>query len=164
MFPCYARTAQSSHSDFGSSGGGSSSSSSSGRVVVAVVAPPATVVVTIIIMSAYAMSYRASFAWCVCVYVCVLGGDRLPPPHSSVETSLGRGNYVPRRMHAWSGQEQILVSWCFKPRQPQRITSGLKETFMKRYVVERTNKAEIRPEEQSEKSESCRENLRRKYS
>ena len=29
---------------------------------------------------------------------------------------------------------------------------------MKRYVVERTNKAEIRPEEQSEKVESCREN------
>ena len=30
---------------------------------------------------------------------------------------------------------------------------------MKRYVAERTNKAEIRPEEQSEKVESCRENL-----
>ena len=67
---------------------------------------------------------------CVCG-----GGDRLPPPHSSVETSLGRGNYVPRRMHAWSGQEQILVSWCFRPSQPQRITSGLRETFIKRYNV-----------------------------
>ena len=30
---------------------------------------------------------------------------------------------------------------------------------MKRYVVERTNKAEIRPEEQSKKAERCRENL-----
>ena len=30
---------------------------------------------------------------------------------------------------------------------------------MKRYVVERTNKAEIRPEEQSKKTESCRGNL-----
>ena len=30
---------------------------------------------------------------------------------------------------------------------------------MKRYIVEWTNKAEIRPEEQSEKAESCRENL-----
>ena len=30
--------------------------------------------------------------------------------------------------------------------------------FMKRYIVERTDKAEIRPEEQSEKAESCREN------
>ena len=27
------------------------------------------------------------------------------------------------------------------------------------YIVERTNKAEIRPEERSEKTESCRENL-----
>ena len=30
---------------------------------------------------------------------------------------------------------------------------------MKRYIVERTNKAEIRPEKQSEKAESCREDL-----
>ena len=52
-----------------------------------------------------------------------------------------------------------LVSWCFKPSQPQRIISGLKETFIKRYTVERTNKEEIRPEEQSEIAESCRENL-----
>ena len=33
------------------------------------------------------------------------------------------------------------------------------ETFTKRYTLERTNKAGIRPEEQSEKAESCRENL-----
>ena len=51
-----------------------------------------------------------------------------------------------------------LVSWCFKPSQPQKIISGLKETFIKGYVVERTNKAEIRLEEQSEKVESCWEN------
>ena len=44
-------------------------------------------------------------------------------------------------------------------RQPQRIISGLKETFIKRYTVERTNKAEIRPEEHSEKAESCWEDL-----
>ena len=31
---------------------------------------------------------------------------------------------------------------------------------MKKYTVERFNKAEIKPEEQSEKSECCRENLR----
>ena len=31
------------------------------------------------------------------------------------------------------------------------IISGLKETFIKRYTVERTNKAELRPQEQSEK-------------
>ena len=36
---------------------------------------------------------------------------------------------------------------------------GLKETFIKRYIVERTNRAETRPEEQSEKLESSRENL-----
>ena len=50
-----------------------------------------------------------------------------------------------------------LVSWCFKPSQPQRIISGLRETFIQRYTVERTNKAEVRPEEQSEKAASCRE-------
>ena len=37
--------------------------------------------------------------------------------------------------------------------------SGLKETFIKRHMVERTSKADIRPEEQSEKAESCWENL-----
>ena len=38
------------------------------------------------------------------------------------------------------------------------IVSGLKKTFIKRHIVERTNKAEIRPEEQSERTASCREN------
>ena len=32
--------------------------------------------------------------------------------------------------------------------------------FQKRYIVERTKEAEIRPEEVSEKTESCRENSR----
>ena len=40
------------------------------------------------------------------------------------------------------------------------MISGLMETFIKRYIVERTNKAEIRPEELSEKTEICRENSR----
>ena len=35
-----------------------------------------------------------------------------------------------------------LVSWYLKPSQPQKIISGLRETFIKRYVVERINKAE----------------------
>ena len=52
-----------------------------------------------------------------------------------------------------------LVSWCFKPSQPQRIISGLRETCIKRFIVERTNKAELRPKEQNEKAESCREKL-----
>ena len=47
------------------------------------------------------------------------------------------------------------VSLCFEP----EIRSGLKETFIKRYIVERTSKTEIRPEEQSLKTEGCRENL-----
>ena len=33
------------------------------------------------------------------------------------------------------------------------VTSGPKETFIKRYIVQRTYKAELRPEEQSEKAE-----------
>ena len=37
-----------------------------------------------------------------------------------------------------------LVSRCFKPCQPQRIISGMKETFRERYIVERTNKAETK--------------------
>ena len=56
-------------------------------------------------------------------------------------------------------KERERESWCFKPSQPQRIISGMKETFIKRYIVKRTNKAEIRPEEQNEKAESCWENL-----
>ena len=51
-----------------------------------------------------------------------------------------------------------LVSWCFKPSQPR--ISGLKETIIKSCIVERTNKAEMGAEEQSEKAESCRKNLR----
>ena len=52
-----------------------------------------------------------------------------------------------------------LAGWCFKLSQLKGILSGLKETFIKRYTVKRTNKAEIRPEEQSLKAESCQENL-----
>ena len=54
----------------------------------------------------------------------------------------------------------MLVIWCFEPSQSLGIISGLKETFIERHIVERTNKAEIRPEEQSGKTESSRENLR----
>ena len=45
------------------------------------------------------------------------------------------------------------------PSQPQRTIPGLRETFIKRYIVERTNKAEIRTEEQGEKAENYRENF-----
>ena len=40
-----------------------------------------------------------------------------------------------------------------------RVISGLKETFVKKYLAERTNKAEIRPNEQREKAGSYWENL-----
>ena len=36
----------------------------------------------------------------------------------------------------------------------------MKETFIKKYTVERTNKAKIRREEQCKKAESYQENLR----
>ena len=52
-----------------------------------------------------------------------------------------------------------LVNWCFEPSQPLGIISGLKKTFIKRHMVDRTNKAEISPEEQSEKTESSPVNL-----
>ena len=43
----------------------------------------------------------------------------------------------------------MLVNWCFEPSQTPRIISELKETFIKRNKVDRTNKADIRPEEQN---------------
>ena len=49
-------------------------------------------------------------------------------------------------------RKKELVIWRFEPSQPQGIISGLKETFIKRYIVERTYETEIRPEEQSEKT------------
>ena len=49
--------------------------------------------------------------------------------------------------------ERELVSWCFEPSQPQRIISGLRKTVIKRCIVERTNEAEIRLEEESEKAQ-----------
>ena len=52
-----------------------------------------------------------------------------------------------------------LVRCCFKPSRPQRMASGLKGIFIKRYIVETTNRAEMRPEEQGEKAEGCRESL-----
>ena len=49
---------------------------------------------------------------------------------------------------------------ALSPVNHKRIISGLREAFVNRYIVERTNKAERRAEEeQSEKAESCRENL-----
>ena len=52
----------------------------------------------------------------------------------------------------------------FKPSQPLRTIAGLRETFIKRNVVERTSKAEIGLQEQSEKADTCRENYGMKNS
>ena len=46
----------------------------------------------------------------------------------------------------------MFVCRCFKP-------VNHKETFMKKYIVEWTSKAETKPGEHSEKAESFRENL-----
>ena len=40
---------------------------------------------------------------------------------------------------AGRSREGSLLSWSFKLSQPLRITSGLRETFIKRYPVERIN-------------------------
>ena len=70
---------------------------------------------------------------------------------------------LPNRSRDWPKPILYLISGVSQvrrlPSQPQRITSGLRETFIKGYIAERANKAEIRPEEQSEKAVSCRENL-----
>ena len=58
-----------------------------------------------------------------------------------------------------TGANDELVYWCHGPSQPLGVLPGLKETLIKRNIVERTNKAERRPEEQSKKAESCLENL-----
>ena len=47
------------------------------------------------------------------------------------------------------------------PVNHKRIISGLREAFIKIHIVERTIEAEIRPDEQSEKGERCRKNLRK---
>ena len=47
----------------------------------------------------------------------------------SVRRSVGQAGWQ-------AGRQSVsqLVSWCFKPSQPQRIISGLRETFKKRYL------------------------------
>ena len=66
----------------------------------------------------------------------------------ATSTAAGRGNrklcaelLVPSPIVTFP-QLVSLVNWCSKPSQPQRITSGPRETFIKRYTIERTNKAE----------------------
>ena len=71
-----------------------------------------------------------------------------------------------------------VISWCFEPsqplrlvsslvgalslvnqREPLRIISGLKETFIKRHIVEKDQEGRNKTgKKQSEKAESCRGN------
>ena len=55
------------------------------------------------------------------------------------------------------GFEGWLVG-ALRPVNHKGLCQGL-ERLLQRYIAERTDKAEIRPEEQSEKAEGCRENL-----
>ena len=63
---------------------------------------------------------------------------------------LALGEFTTTTQKQWTVSE--LVSWCFKPSQTQRIISGLKKTFIKIYIVERTSKAELRPEKTESES------------
>ena len=58
-----------------------------------------------------------------------------------------------------------LVSYLvFKPSQPQRIISGLRETFIKRYIVQRTSKAEQNQKTRMRKRRVVRRIYGMKYS
>ena len=46
-----------------------------------------------------------------------------------------------------------MVSWCFKLSKPQKIILELRETFIKRCVVESTNKEMERESERERKRE-----------
>ena len=64
------------------------------------------------------------------------------------------------KVSPWGLLGNSLRYWCLKPSQPQRIISGLRKTFIKRYIVERTNKAE-KDRKNSEKVESLEDFMQR---
>ena len=57
------------------------------------------------------------------------------------------------RNHLWCPKDPCSHGIDDDDDEPQKIISGLRETFIKRYTVERTDKAELRLEEESEKAE-----------
>ena len=77
--------------------------------------------------------------------------------------------HVPSTSQSTQGEEEgvsqlvsqlvIQLVGALSPVNHKGLYQGLKENFTERYIVERTKKAEIRPEEQSVKLESCWENL-----
>ena len=57
-------------------------------------------------------------------------------------------------------EEKAVSKLVFRAKSTTRDKIRAEGDFHKKIcIVERTNKAEIRPEEQNEKTESCRENL-----
>ena len=66
----------------------------------------------------------------------------------------GRSQWVPQSPGSLPPQ-----TWVAAHGKHTGSPKPLKETFRKRYIDERINKAEIRLGEQSENTESCRENL-----
>ena len=70
-----------------------------------------------------------------------------------------RADVAPCTLAPNSGLKISELVDTLSPVDHEGLSQGLKETFMKRYVVERTRPAEIRSEEQGEKAKSCRENL-----
>ena len=79
--------------------------------------------------------------------------------HNGDRTVNAKVTYGPAVVQMLVPKPAKFVSWCFEPSQPPWITSGLRKTLIKRHIVERTSKAELRSEERSEKSESCWENF-----
>ena len=76
------------------------------------------------------------------------------PGQRNVLAPIGRSQWAPQSPGSLPPPTRVAAhgkrAWSLKPSS---------ETFIKRHIVERTNKAEIRLGEQSENTESCRGNL-----
>ena len=59
--------------------------------------------------------------------------------HTRAQTRTQRHTHIHKHAHAHAHTEQFLVSWCFEPSQPQRITSGLKTNLVYLLVIHKTN-------------------------
>ena len=76
------------------------------------------------------------------------------PGQRDVLTPIGRSQWVPRSQGSLPPPTRV-AAYGKRAGSPKPF----KETFRKRYVVERTSEAEIRLGEQTENTESCREKL-----
>ena len=66
---------------------------------------------------------------------------------------------VNKCQHAAHTTNQVISPSCYTGAIQKSLPLNERETFNKRYTAEMFNKAEIRPEEQNEQAESCREDL-----